>query len=105
MRADVLRHFEMRPGKKMYLHDVAADTGYQKRQVQQALSLAIHRDLLPGLEAVTRGQSWVYTAPVTEAEAPVEEINGFELVTMTKQGKALLMDAEGDFWLAKPLDA
>ena len=97
IQAHVMAQFTKHPGSVIYLNDMAAESKFDARQLQNSVRQIINRNILPGIEIVSRGNSWRYM-PNKKVEADPKETGLLEKLGSTKSGKILVRDEDGTIY-------
>jgi hypothetical protein len=95
IRADVQYYFEKHPNEKIYLKDLVDELSLESRQLQSAVYQLYKNGL--ELEIVHQGQCWIYK-PKDSGNDPTFKVLG------EGTDKTVLMDSEGNIWIARKVE-
>lgn len=103
IRSNVEHFFIKHPNEKCFLKDFAEElydgpVEDAQRAVQQSISYIMRNGLMPGLEVVHSGQCWIYKSNSNDSSDPTFKVLG------EGTDKTVLMDNEGNIWIAKKVD-
>lgn len=102
LSAGALKHFLDHPGEYVRVEDLAYELGeVTEQQAAAAVTYVLREGKLPGLKAIQRGSVWVY-----EPEGNDEPKWLLVRKTDGPDGpEAILEDADGRLWWARPVRA
>lgn len=107
VRSMVMEFLAQHVDQVVHVDQVMEDLGLDKVQVQQGMNHLLNKGVV---EAVVRGNAWIYRAritngPVEVVEVPAGDLGGFmEIVKPLNDGRILLQDTHGALFIATKVE-